>query len=352
MGFSFANLTRWLLAAGVAGAVAYAAEAQHAGRRPGQSILFSSADGDDVSSNMPSLTAKPPGLLDFANAVQSPTPKSGAASESETLPEPQTPAISPAQAQRMQRLLDERKNWALLTPEQILGLPTQEKILGITDRDALGRPKNETVVEQYDERQEQARTRTNNDNYGAADLAQRRRFSGSQDLQMNPGIWTPAGGRPGNSALMNQAFDGTQDNPAASVQTPKSGWSKPFSLPASLPGPTPEQQAAMAQFQQLLQPRSLPGDSPKTPALGSPIFSASSTTPSPPSGQQFPAIPVGASFTPLSSGIGLPTGVTPLPGLLGQNNTAPALLTPEWKPQPPPWLSSGPQPGAIPQRKF
>lgn len=350
MGFSFANLTRWLLTAGVAVAVAYAAEAQHAGRRPGQSILFSSADGDDVSSNMPSLTPKPPGLLDFANAVQSPALKSGA--ESEPLPEPQAPVISPAQAQRMQRLLDERKNWALLTPEQILGLPTQDKILGIPDRDALGQPKNATVMEQYNERQKQARARANNDYYGAADSAPRWGGAGSQDLQLNPGIWPSTGGRPGNLALMNQAFDGTQDNPAAPVQASKSGWSKPFSLPTASPGPTSEQKAALQQFQQLLQPRSLPGDSAKTPALGAPIFSASSTAPSPPSGQQFPAIPVGASFTPLSSGIGLPTGVAPLPGLLGQNNTAPALLTPEWKPQPPPWLSSGPQPGAIPQRKF
>jgi hypothetical protein len=31
---------------------------------------------------------------------------------------------------------------------------------------------------------------------------------------------------------------------------------------------------------------------------------------------------------------------------------APLALAPEWKPPPPPWMSSGPQLGVIPQRKF
>jgi hypothetical protein len=41
-----------------------------------------------------------------------------------------------------------------------------------------------------------------------------------------------------------------------------------------------------------------------------------------------------------------------LPGLLGPTNTAPPMVAPEWKPQAPPWQSSAPQLGAIPQRKF
>ena len=205
MGFSFANLTRWLLIAGVALAVAYSAEAQHAGRRPGQAILFSSADDDGVSSNMPSLTAKPPGLLDFANAVQSPPRNSGDSSGAEPLPEPQTPAISPAQAQQMQRLLDERKNWALLTPEQILGLPTPEKILGIAGSRRL-RPAEErdgrgAICMKGRTSCAPARTMSI---YGAADSASRRDFSGDQEPQVISGFWTPAGGRPGNSALMEQ----------------------------------------------------------------------------------------------------------------------------------------------------
>jgi hypothetical protein len=350
MGFSFANLTRWLLLAGVALAAAYTAQAQHAGRRPGQAILFSSADDDNVNSNMPSLAAKPPGMLDFANAVQSPGSKSAAVSETETVPVP-PPAVSPAQAQQMRRLLDERKNWALLTPEEILGLPTQKKILGIPDRDASGQPKNETVADKYYERQVQSRARTNNDNYGAADPAPRWDFSGSQELQMNPNIWTPAGSKPGNPALMDQFLNGTTDNRAAPAQAPNSDWSKSFSLPAPPPGPTPEQQAAMAQFQQLLEPHSLPGGTAKAPMLGSPIFSSSSTAPNPAPGPSA-VIPIGASYTPLSSGIVMPAGLTPLPGILGPTNVPLPAFAPEWKPQAPPWVSSAPQLGVIPQRKF
>jgi len=351
MGFSFAKLNRCLLIAGATLAVAYSAEAQHVGRRPGQVILFSSTDDDGVSSNMPSLAAKPPGMLDLANAVQSPAVKFGAASQAEALPPPQPPPVSPARAQQMQRLLDERKNWALLTPEQILGLPTREKILDIQNRDAFGQPKNETVVAQYYERQEQLRDRTNNGNYGAPDSASRRDFSGDRELQMNQSIWTPAGGRPGNSSLMSQFLNGTPDNRSGSAHAPEILWSKSFNLPPPPPKASPEQQAALEQFQQLLQPHSLPGGTAKSPLLGNPIFPSSSTAPNPAFGQPA-AIPIGASFTPLSSGIATPAGLTPLPGILGPTNTVLPAFVPEWKPQAPPWASSAPQLGTIPQRKF
>ncbi len=274
MGSSFANLTLRLFLAGLALAVACSAEAQHAGRRPGQAILFSSADDDDVSSNMPSLAAKPPGMLDFENAVQSPAPKFSGASDNGA-PGPPPPAISPAQVQQMQQQLDERKNWALLTPEQILGLPTQAKILGIQDRDAFGQPKNESVVAQYYERQEMSRTRTNNDNYATAAPAPQWGILGGQKPQMGPNIWTPSGSRPGNSAFLNQFLNGTPDNRDAAAQTPQSGWSKSFNLPAPPPKATPEQEAAMAQFRQLLQPHSPSDGAAKNPASDSPFFSPS-----------------------------------------------------------------------------
>lgn len=347
MGSSFANLTLRLLLAGVALAAACSADAQHAGRRPGEAILFSSPGGDDVSSNMPSLAPTPPGMLDFENAVQSPARKFGGGSDNGA-PAPPPPSISPAQVQQMQRMLDERKNWALLTPEQILNLPTREKILGIQDRDALGRPKNESVVEQYYARQEVSRTRTNNDNYAALAPAQQWDISGGQSPQMGPNIWTPSGSRPDNSSFLNQFLNGTPDNRDAASQAPQSGWSKSFNLPAPPPKATPEQEAAMAQFRQLLQPHSPPGGTTKNPASDNPFFSPSTAHSSGPS----TVIPIGASFTPLSSGIAMPEGPTPLPGLLGPTNVAASVFAPAWKPQPPPWMSSAPQPGVIPQRKF
>ncbi|MGA2853936.1 MAG: hypothetical protein ABSE90_07395 [Verrucomicrobiota bacterium] len=344
-------MTRWLFIVGATLAVACSTEAQRAGRRPGQSIIFSSADDEGVSSNVPSLAAKPPELPDFVTTVQSPAMNFGAKSQSDPLPEPQRPAISAGQVQQMRRLLDERKNWALLTPQEIFGLPTQEKILGVQDRNTFGQLKNETVVAEYYERQEQLRARTNGGNFGAADATPHWDLSGGRELQTESGVWTP-GGRVENSALlMNQFLNGAPDSRASPAQSPKNGWPKPFNLPASSPGPTPEKLAAMEQFQQLLKPRSPSGDTAKASSLGSPIFSPSSTAFNPASGQQA-AVPVGASFTPLSSGIAMPAGVTTLPGLLGPTNTSAPAFAPEWKLQPPPWMSSAPQPGVIPQRKF
>jgi hypothetical protein len=293
---------------------------------------------------MPSLAPTPPGMLDFANPIQSLAPKLGGAADNGA-PEPPPPAISPAQVQQMQRLLDERNNWALLTPEQILGLPTPEKIIGIQNRDAFGQPKNESVVAQYYERQEISRTRTNNDNYAAAAPAQQWGILGGQSPQMGPNIWMPNGSRPGNSSFLNQFLNGTPDNRDAASQSPQSGWSKSFNPPAPPPKVTPEQEAAMAQFQQLLQPHSTPDGAAKNPAADSPFFSPSTAHAS-------AMISIGKSFTPLSSGIVTPAGPTPLPGLLGPTNAAASVFAPAWKPQQPPWMSSQPQPGVIPQRKF
>ena len=63
--------------------------------------------------------------------------------------------ISPAEQAQAQDLSDRRKNWILMTPAEILGATTPEKILGIREYDAAGRPKNLTALERYTERQNQ-----------------------------------------------------------------------------------------------------------------------------------------------------------------------------------------------------
>jgi len=351
VGFSFANLTRWAVVAGVVLAATSPACAQSAGRRPGQAILFSSTDDDSVSSNTPSLTAKPPGSWDFANAIQSPAQGSGVSSESGPLPAPPLPAISPGQIRQMQQLLDERRNWVLLTPEQILRLPTRGKILGVADRDAFGQLKNESVMMQYIERQDQLHNRTNNVNPGPADPSSRRVFSAGMEPQMNPGFWNPTGSRSGNPGFLEHIIGGTSDSRANAGQPQKSVWQKSFNMPAPEPKPTPEEQSAMNQFNELLQPHSLSSGTAKASAFGNPILAAPATAPKPASDQSL-ADPIGASFAPLSSGVGMPAGLTPLPGLLGATNAGLPALVPEWKPQPPPWQSSTPQLDVMPQRKF
>jgi hypothetical protein len=105
----------------------------------------------------------------------------------------------------------------------------------------------------------------------------------------------------------------------------------------------------MDQFRQLLEPGVFPATaatlSPGRTAFSQPQTSSASDTTQP------LVNPFGASFTPLSSGIGKPVGLQPLPGVTRQTSTQPAI-TPSWAPQPPPWMSQTPQPFVIPQRKF
>ena len=354
MGFNLANLTRLLLTT-VAAVLACSGAAQDAAPKPGQPILFSSPDNDTISSNMPSLAAKPPGAESLADTVKSPTINLDAALPAVPLPQPQQPHISPEQSRRMKRLLEERENWSLLTPEEILGLPTREKILGIPDDGGAGQSKDESVVVQYYERQERLRNRTNNYDYhydfDPTNGAPHWDFAGNRELQMNPDTWPPAGAGPQRSTVLAQLLARSPSERTDSNPDQEHGWSRPFNLPVPPPAPTPEQQVAMEQFQQLLKLHAPPGGVTKTSPSGNRIFSASSTAFGSAPGQ--PAVtPIGASYTPLSSGLSAPASFSPIPGLPGLNN--PALLTtpPAWTPSPPPWESTTPQLGVMPPRKF
>ena len=108
----------------------------------------------------------------------------------------------------------------------------------------------------------------------------------------------------------------------------------------------------MDRFRQLLNP-SPAVDSSSASSPNNPYFPATKTTPDlDPNITQpdYVPNPAGASFTPLTAGIGKPAGLSPLPG-----NTTSGLtpsVTPGWTPQPPPWLIQGPQPFVMPKRKF
>ncbi len=350
MGFSAAYLHRYLpvLVLGVVVA-AFTAEAQQAGRRPGQAIIFSSPDGESVNSNLPSLTAQPPPLLDMANTAPSPGMNLDAAAQTEMPVLPPVPPVSPAQMEQMRRQLDQQKNWAMSTPEEILGLNTQKKILGVTDRDALGQPKNESAIEQYFRRQDQSQMRTNNTRSRLTDLAASPDLLNGQSSRFNPDIWTGAAGKPGNPALTSPFSTGTTDSRNASTRGPQNDWLKKFNLPAPMSQPAPEQPTAMNPFQSLRPSRPASDGVAKPSLFTSPFLSPSAAVPA---AVPLPAtVPAGLSYTPVNSGITMPMGVPPLPGLFNQTNGAPAF-EPVWKPQPPPWASSAPQLGVMPQRKF
>ena len=341
MGFSFAYLKRVLpLAAAVLVAV-FSAQAQRAGLGPGQPILFSSPESDTVFSNMPPLSPKPPESPDFGNTLQAPSSFSFSGPPDDTPLLPDVPVVSPAETLRMQDLLDRRKNWMLLTPAEILGATTPEKILGIQEHDMAGRPKNLTALERYTERQNQ--TPTVNTNINAFPTWN---FS---DKQPDPLNSIPGGlGSPDNMA--NPLLNPAPDNQTFAGQNENNNWSKMFGSPPPPTVVTLAQQANMERFRQLLQPGSSSTAAAATPSLSGIKISLPQTALSSGLGQSA-LTPVGASFTPLNSGIGKPAEMPKLPSIWSLSLTSPPSAA-AWAPQPPPWLSPTPQPFAVPQRKF
>ena len=338
MGFTFAYLKRGLPLAAVLVAV-FSVQAQRAAFRPGQPILFSSPAGDTVFSNLPSLSPEPPESLDFGNTLQAP-PSFDFSSPAVDTPLPMgAPVVSRAEALRMQDLLDKRKNWMLLTPAEILGATTPEKILGIQEHDAVGRPKNLTALERYTERQNQPPPADTNSNAFPT-----WNFSDKQPNPLNsiPGGW----GSPNNVAgsLLNpvpegQTFAGPNGN---------DNWSKLFGSPP--PVAALAQQTDMERFRQLLKSGSSSTAEAATPSWSGIKTSLPQTALSSGLGQSA-LTPVGASFTPLNNGIGKPAEMPKLPSIWSLSLTSPPSAA-VWAPQPPPWLSPTPQPFAAPQRKF
>src|SRR5471032_1860811 len=151
MDFSFSNLRRRLAVAGMVLAASAVAQAQTF-TQPGQAIIFSAPDNGDAASNAPSLASPPPVAPGFADTIHAPGFNFEPPSKtSAPPPAPAAARVSPGEA-------DRRKNWALMTPAEILGVATPENILKIPERDAAGRRMDPTAVERFYERQNQVQT--------------------------------------------------------------------------------------------------------------------------------------------------------------------------------------------------
>ena len=108
--------------------------AQTGGRQRGRSIEFSEPKSDEVTTNLHQLTSKKDGLKQLEEDLYAPlqmfTPKSSLEGVAAPLPRP--PAGSVIQSKRAKELLERRKNWVFMTPEDLLAGPTVEEILKYT----------------------------------------------------------------------------------------------------------------------------------------------------------------------------------------------------------------------------
>jgi hypothetical protein len=332
-----------LLLAGVCMAVTLSVAAQQSATNAGQSIIFSSPDNGGDSSNLAPLATQFSSPLNIQDNFQS-------ASSIPALDNPPAaPPPTPGEGQQLQRLLERRRDWIFMTPAEILGVTTPEKILQIQERDAAGQPKHLTPMERYNER-EQAKNSGTNDSYSYSKSMPFADFSGDRNNHTNAVSFNPAdnGLRNLRSTIFSRPLNATPNNNLFANPNGETAWSKLVGFPASSPVPNPAQQADMEQFKRLLEP----GFSPAAPTTLSPGGTAFHQPQTLSAGNFQPLVnPAGTSFTPLNSGIGKPSGLESLPGATGQAATQPTM-TPSWLPQPPPWMSQTPQPFAVPQRKF
>jgi len=129
--------------------------AQTGGKERGRAIEFSEPKSDEVTTNLHQLTSKKDSLRqleeDLYQPLQSFTPKSSL--EGVVAPPPRPPATSVIQSKRARELLERRKNWEFMRPEDLASVPTVEEILKAPEYDAAGRQKEELPpMERYYQR--------------------------------------------------------------------------------------------------------------------------------------------------------------------------------------------------------
>ena len=256
--------------------------------------------------------------------------------------------ISPAAAKQWQKFLDGKNKWTLMTPEEIMGVPTPEKILGLPDKNGDDKL---TLEQRFLARPERAAT------FAATNGIRRLNDPWSRD---NPGpfgqkVDTDRDARPGDrpdagsARFFSQTLSaqpgllfGSSPNEDSNEG---SKWASAFVRPAQPPKQTPEQLAGMERFRALMEP-SAPPDKLVVPRTAAVPAVDPYLEPVP----QFN--PNGRSFTPLQSSISRPTGIKPLPGITGPY-TIPTETRTAGQAKLPPWLSDSQQPPlGMPQRKF
>lgn len=257
-----------------------------------------------------------------------------------------TKRLSAEEIKRWLKFNDDSRNWTMLTPQEILGVPSPEKIMGLPDPNQDG---SRSAAERYLAREEEKQA-----------------MSATNALRQSDSLWgTDNNPFQSQKAKLDRRADPLSQNPSSrSLRGPSSQqsgadqerntssvWHSAFNVMAPQAKPDPEQAAAMERFRAMMEPP--PAE--KLPTLPG-YSSAPAPAPAPkpdPYLQPMPASynPAGRSFTPIRDNSVRPSGITPLPTITGQtpNQTAP-------KPKPlvdlPPWMSNDPKPGQMPQRKF
>lgn len=302
-----------------------------------QAIIFS-APQNDASINTPSVAPQKPDQTELSTAPQPPLFKT-----------PVQRFQMPSRQRLPQKSQEDRNNWTLMTPAEILGVETPEDVLKSPEQAAFDKERGgQNPMERFLKRQNQLQAGGTNGAQGANSKLQ-------WDFSRNEV-------RPDSFGRGNGYTDNAQKKTADFLDSSIDEWStKPnknlgqngFNTSSRSPSSATmmRQADSVARFQELLASASSPSSTILKPSSGVKNLPAVQPLVDPNLQPRPQVNPNGASFTPLSSGIVRPTAITPLPTLTSQN-IAPSVTTPSWMPKPAPWLSTAPQPFAIPQRKF
>ena len=258
----------------------------------------------------------------------------------DTLPGAPAPATIMNSSQ-WQKKQDASRNWSLMTPEEILNVPTPEKILGITD------PRDDPKISA--EQRFLQREQQNDITAASNSLVRAERNSRNDQIQFSDAN-SPFGQTWGRSSAdlakkQNGLFGDWNPNVQANTdQSAVSSWSSPFGQP--LPKPTPEALAGMERFR-AFQALMDGTDSERAPVPRSASYqaaAASSRQQTLPTDRPTQRSPFGA----LEDSISRPVQLAPLDGITSSRLAKPPKSTSLV--QPPPWMKDGPQ--TFQQRQF
>jgi hypothetical protein len=318
MDFLRFNLKLWASVVFTAGALAHC------------SAQTQPSDGSVIFSKPVDNGAGPASSLELPDATSGQPFRGLNAGPSEHFPLPQVDANT-----ALQKELEDRKNWTLMTPEEIMGVQTPEQIFGLTEQDP---DKNLSPEERYLKRQEKAETAAETNALGGANGWEHKDL-GLFDRPDTSDPFSPQY-KQTDSSTFSRIFNPAQN----SLFGQKSASSKMASVSSSsMAKEAKEEEEEMARFRALIGEVPPPSLSP-TPAL--PVASPSLQPLS-----QFDALghPVESKESDLSK----PNELTTLARFTGQYTPPKKIKKPSWEPQAPPWLSDGSTPPTTPPvRKF
>jgi hypothetical protein len=152
MSFRFWSLQVWLATATMVLSGLLAGNAQTARKERGRPIEFSLPKSDEVTTNLQQLTSKKDSLKqleeDLYKPLESFRPESSL--DGVVAPPPRTPSAPPIQSKRVKELLERRKNWVFMRPEDLVSEPTIEDVLKTPQIGPDGQEKKELpAIERY-----------------------------------------------------------------------------------------------------------------------------------------------------------------------------------------------------------